>query len=128
MSCSPYHGVWVSTMEPFDIQVLENIQYRTARWVCGGRWDPSVFFMDQIVRSMFTPVGMAIYTLPIFQLIYYMILLTTKLQVKLSDFCSFVSSHTRQHSLSIFPLQSTINSLQYSFFQKYTFHMEQNSI
>jgi len=26
-----------------DIQVLENIQRRAARWVCGCMWDPSVF-------------------------------------------------------------------------------------
>ena len=30
----------------------------------------------------------------------------------LIQFCSFVSSCTRQHSLSIFPLQSTINALR----------------
>jgi len=44
-----------------DIQVLENIQCCAAHWVCGSRWNPFVFFLDQIVRSMFTPVGMAIF-------------------------------------------------------------------
>ena len=46
-----------------------------------------------------------------------MILLIAKLPSSLVTFqCSFVSSQTRQHSLSIFPLQTTINSLRYSFF------------
>jgi len=101
--------------------------------VAGGIY---LFFMDQIVRSMFPPVGMAMLeTMPrlFHQLGWpYLKLCRTYLSVNLlhdinnnivvklgdswSEFCSFVSSHTRQHSLSIFPLQSTINSLQYSFF------------
>ena len=36
-------------------------------------------------------------------------IINSKIAIKLSDFCSFVSSQTRQHSLSIFPLQTTIN-------------------
>ena len=53
----------------------------------------------------------------IFQLIYCMILLIAKLPSSSVTFqCSFVSSQTRQHSLSIFPLQTTIKSLRYSFF------------
>ena len=46
----------------------------------------------------------------------YDIIINSKIAIKFSDFCSFVSSQTRQHFLSIFPLQTTINSLCYSFF------------
>ena len=43
-------------------------------------------------------------------------IINSKITFKFSDFCSFVSSQTRQHSLSIFPLQTTVNSLRHSFF------------
>ena len=35
--------------------------------------------------------------------------------VNFSDFCSFVTSCTRQHSLAIAPVQSIINSFRYFF-------------
>ena len=43
-------------------------------------------------------------------------IISNEITIKISDFCSFVTSCTRQHSLSIFSLQSTINSLQQLFF------------
>ena len=36
--------------------------------------------------------------------------------IKFSDFCTFVSSCTRHHSLAIVPSRSTINAFRYSFF------------
>ena len=41
-----------------------------------------------------------------------------KYPIKFSDFCTFVSSCTRRHSLAIVPssYRSTINAFHYSFF------------
>ena len=101
-----------------DIQVLENIQHRAARWVCGSRWDPSAYSWTKSSNQCLHQLRWPCLKLRRAYLSVNLLhdIINNKIAVKLSDFCSFVSSHTRQHSLSIFPLQSTINSLRYSFF------------
>ena len=100
-----------------NIQLLENIQHRAARWVCGSRWDPSVFSWtkssDQCLEQLRWPSLKSRRDYLSVNLLYDII--NNKIAVKFSDFCSFVSSCMKRHSLSILPLQSTINALRYSF-------------
>ena len=44
-----------------------------------------------------------------------------KVTINLKNFCSFVSSCTRHHSLCIVPLHTTINSFRFSFFDNTPF-------
>ena len=100
-----------------NIQLLENIQRRAACWVCGSRWDPSVFSWtkssDQCLEQLRWPSLKSRRGYLSVNLLYDII--NNKIAVKFSDFCSFMSSSMRRHSLSILPLQSTINALRYSF-------------
>ena len=101
-----------------NIQLLENIQRCAACRVCGSRWDPSMFSWtkssDQCLEQLRWPSLKSRHDYLSVNLLYDII--NNKIAVKFSDFCSFVSSCTRRHSLSILPLQSTINALRYSFF------------
>ena len=101
-----------------NIQLLENTQRRAARWVCGSRWDPSVFLWtkssDQCLEQLRWPSLKSRRDYLSVNLLYDII--NNRIAVKFNDFCSFVTSCTRRHSLSILPLQSTINALRYSCF------------
>ena len=101
-----------------DIQLLESIQHRAARWVCGSRWNPSVFSWSKSSDQCLNQLGWPLLKLRRDYLSVNLLydIINNIITVKLTDFCSFVSSCTRQHSLSILPLQSTINALRYSFF------------
>jgi len=106
-----------------DIQLLETIQRCAARWVCGSRWDPSVFCWSKSSDQCLHQLGWPSLGLRREYLLVNLLddIIHNKIAIKLSDFCSFVSSCTRQHPLSIFPLQSTINCLRYSFFGNISF-------
>jgi len=56
MSCSPYHGVQVSAMEPFYSKGYPGFRKHlthAAHWVCGSRWDPSVFSWTKLSDQCF---------------------------------------------------------------------------
>ena len=112
--------IWVSYLESFtqkDIKLLENIQCHAACWVCGSRWYPSMLSWtmssDDCLRQLEWPSLKLRRDFLSVNLLYNII--SNKIVIKFSDFCSFASSCTMQYSLSIFPLQSAINSLRYSF-------------
>ena len=109
-------GVNYGTLSLKDIQILETIQCRAARWVCGSRWDPSVFSWtksyDQCLNLLGWPSLILRHDYLSVNLLYD---INSKIAIKFSDF-SLYPLKTRQYSLSIFPLQTTINSLRYSFF------------
>ena len=90
------------------IQFLENIYLRAIHWVCGSRWDPSEFSWtkssDQCLHQLRLPSLKLQCKYLSVNLLYDII--KNKITVKLSDFCSFESSCTKQHSLLIFPLHS----------------------
>ena len=111
------------TYQQKDIQLLESIQRHAARWVCGSRWDPSVFSWSKSSDQCLNQLGWPLLKLRRDYLSVNLLydIINNIITVKLTDFCSFVSSCTRQHSLSIFPLQSTINTLRYSFFGNISF-------
>jgi len=101
-----------------NIQLLEQVQCRAARWVCSSRWDPFVStwskLSDQCLDELGWPSLKSRRDYLSVSLLYDII--HNKVAINLNNFCSFVSSCTRHHSLCIVPLQTTINSFRFSFF------------
>ena len=127
--CTAYKAVVCPTLEyaavvwsphtKGDIKLLESLQNRAARWICGSRWSPrtnswTVSSSDCCSQLNLPTLESRRQYLSISFLhnIYHQ-----RTSIKFNCHCKFNSiSSTRSHHLSINPPQSTINSRRYSFF------------
>ena len=102
-----------------DKATLESVQRHAARWACESRWSPMQNgwskSSDDCLHELHWPtLSSRRNYLSVFMM--YDILYGRYNSLNFSDYCSFNSSCTRAHSLSLIPPQSTINSYRYSFF------------
>ena len=108
-----------------DISMLEKVQRRASRWVCGSKWVPHKLAWskcsDACIRELQWPLLSTRRNYLSVRLLYD--IMHHKYPIKLSDFCTFVSSCTRRHSLAIVPSRSTINAFRYSFFNTIPHHI-----
>jgi len=107
------------SLESSYSSTLEHVQQRAARWVCGSRWSPLHKCWNKSSDVCLQELGWPSLLLRRnYQCVatLYDILHGRYDSLKLSHFCSFNSSCTRAHPLSLVPRQSTINSYRYSFF------------
>ena len=101
-----------------DISMLEKVQRRASRWACGSRWVPHLLAWskcsDTCLRELGWPLLSTRHNYLSVRLLHD--IMHNRYFVKFSEFCTFVSSCTRRHSLAIVPSRSTINAFRYSFF------------
>ena len=102
-----------------DNKLIESLQNRAARWICGSHWSPptnSWTILPMIAALQFN--------LPTLQsrrrylsISFLHDIYNHRTSINFNYHCSLNSiSSTRSHYLSLCPPQSTINSQQYSFF------------
>ena len=107
-----------------DIQLLESLQKRAARWICGSRWSPSTsswtISSNDCCSQLHLPSlqsRQSFLSVSFLNDIYHQ-----QTSITFNSHCSFNSiASTRSHHLSLVPPQSTINSRRYSFFVNTTF-------
>ena len=96
-----------------DKATLESDQLRAACWACGSRWSPMQNrwskSSDDCLHELRWPTLSSRRNYLSVSMIYD-ILHSRYNSLKFSDYCSFNSSSTRAHTLSLIPFQSTINS------------------
>ena len=102
-----------------DRAVLESVQRRAARWVCGSRWSPVRKHWskssDVCLQELRWPtLSSRRHYLSVSMM--YDILHGRYDSLTITDYCSFNTSCTRAHNLTFVPPQSTINSHRFSFF------------
>ena len=105
-----------------DINIIEAVQKRAARWIC-ARWNPNTFSWDKSYSDCLCELNWPTLTC---RRHYYMIdyvhsILHNRNSLLFDDYFWFNSSSTRSHVLSIQPIVSTINSFRYSFFVNVVF-------
>ena len=101
-----------------DIQLLESLQKRAARWICGSRWSPSTsswtISSNDCCSQLHLPSlqsRRSFLSVSFLNDIYHQ-----QTSITFNSHCSFNSiASTRSHHLSLVPPQSTINSRRYSF-------------
>jgi len=104
---------------PIQGETSEIVQHRAARWAAGSRWDPiSKFWTKSSEECISLLQWPSLETRRVFLCVSFLydILHKRYSSLSFSSFYVFNSSSTRQHSLFIVPLQSTINTYRYSFF------------
>ena len=100
-----------------DKSVLEAVQHRAAKCVCGSRWDPSSRRWNKSSGECLDTLHWPTLT----QRRNYLSVSTLsdifhkRTSLKFSNYYSFNASCTRAHELCVVPLQSTINCYWYSF-------------
>ena len=106
-----------------DINLLESIQGRAARWICGSRWKPTdsswtISSSNCCTRLNLPSLQARRHYLSICFLddIYH-----KHTSLSFDQFCDFNSMPSRSHHLSLIPPTSTINSRRFSFFVNTTF-------
>ena len=127
--CAAYKAVVCPTLEyaavvwsphtKGDIKLLESLQNRAARWICGSRWSPRTNSWTVSSSDCCSQLNLPTLesrrqylSISVLHNIYHQ-----RTSIKFNCHCKFNSiSSTRSHHLSINPPQSTINSRCYSFF------------
>ena len=101
-----------------DISMLEKVQRRASRWACGSRWVPHSLAWSKCSDTCLRELGWPLLSTRRNYLSVRLLhdIMHNRYFVKFSEFCTFVSSCTRHHSLAIVPSRSTINAFRYSFF------------
>ena len=115
-------GVCMHCVEPSyccSKATLESVQRCAARWACGSCWSPMQNrwskSSDDCLHELYWPT-LSSHRNYLSVSMMYDILHGRYNSLNFSDYCSFNSSCTCAHSLSLIPPQSTINSYGYSFF------------
>ena len=101
-----------------DIQLLESLQKRAARWICGSCWSPSTsswtISSNDCCSQLHLPSlqsRRSFLSVSFLNDIYHQ-----QTSITFNSHCSFNSiASTRSHHLSLVPPQSTITSRRYSF-------------
>ena len=101
-----------------DIDAIESLQKRAARWIC-ARWDSSTFSWNKTYADCLRELNWS--TLA-HRRHYYIVdyvhsMLHKRTSLLFDDYFKLnFSVNTRSHELTIQPVISTINSFRYSFF------------
>ena len=101
-----------------DIKLLESLQGRAARWICGSRWSPNTSSWTVSTHDCCSQL-----CLPTLQsrrqylsVCFLHDIYCKRAPLSFSKYCTFnPASSTRSHCLSLLPPISTINSRRYSF-------------
>ena len=115
--CLEYASVVWNPHTVSDIDIIEAVQKRAARWICAS-WNPSTFAWNKSYADCLCELNWP--TLA-HRRHYYIIdyihsMLHKRTSLSFDDYFKLNSSSTRSHELSIQPVISTINSFRYSFF------------
>ena len=100
-----------------NVSILEKIQNRGARWVCGSRFNPKLSNGQNLQLTTAESVSGHHY-----QRQKYLCLTTLYdilhqlISLSLDNYFTLFSTATRSHSLSLLCKQSSINSFRFSFF------------
>ena len=107
-----------------NIDSLERVQRRAARWTCGSQWSPVPLSWTRSSEACLSDLSwptlhmrrqyLSIVTL-------YDILHKRFPSLNFTDYCTLLGTCTRKHVLSILPSQSTINAYRYPFFENISF-------
>ena len=116
--CLEYASVVWNPHTVSDIDAIESVQKRAARWIC-AQWDPSTFSWNKTYADCLRELNWS--TLA-HRRHYYIVdyihsMLHKRTSLLFDDYFKLNSSmNTRSHELTIQPVISTINSFRYSFF------------
>ena len=105
-----------------DINIIEAVQKRAARWIC-ARWNSTTFSWDKSYSDCLRELNWS--TLACrrhhYMIDYVHSILHNRNSLLFDDYFRFNCSSTRSHALSIQLIMSTINSYRYSFFVNVVF-------
>ena len=116
MYCAAQFGFYISTAK--NINILERVQNRAARWAAGSRWSSSSYCWskssDVCLKDLKWP---SIHQ----RHIYFFVcqvhdILHNRNSISFSNYFQFSNASTRCHPLTIQPVSSSINSYRFSFF------------
>ena len=101
-----------------DITLIESVQKRASRWICGSSFNPCTYQWDPPSDACLAQLKWPYMTTRFtrLSLMFLHDLLHQKLSVKFSDFFQFRNSSTRSHRLTLMCKHSHINAYRYSFF------------
>ena len=120
--CLEYASVVWNPHTASDINIIEAVQKRAARWIC-ARWNPTTFSWDKSYSDCLHKLNWS--TLACrrhhYMIDYVHSIFHNRNSLLFDDYFQFNCSSTRSHVLSIQPLVSTINSFRYSFFVNVVF-------
>ena len=105
-----------------DVNLLEAVQRRAARWACGSRWDPSTcswsLSHDTCYQKLHLP---ALCTRRDYLSVCTFQDIRHNGSVPFLNYCTYNTLPTRSHYLSVIPPLSTINARRYSYFVRVCF-------
>ena len=101
-----------------DIDKLEAIQRRAARWVCGSRWNPHTHNWTKSSASCLQNLNWpSLHTRrSYFAITQVHDILHKKVSIPFDSHFKFRDNNTRSHPLSLVASSSSINAYRYSFF------------
>ena len=100
-----------------DITLIESVQKRASRWICGSGFNPCTYQWDPPSDACLAQLKWPYMTTRFtrLSLMFLHDLLHQKLSVKFSDFFQLRNLATRSHRLTLMCKHSHINTYRYSF-------------
>ena len=105
-----------------DINLLEAVQRRAARWACNNRWDPVTFTWSVSSEDCYRRLCLP----PLCVRRDYLSVCTLQdirhtNTISFPTYCTYNIMPTRSHVLTLIPPSSTINARRHSFFVRVCF-------
>jgi len=106
-----------------DVNRLEAIQYKAARWICGSRFNPSSFTWSPSSRLCLSELHWpSVYCqLTTISLLFLYDLIHNWTTISFDDYFTFNCTITRSHSKMLTTKSSSINAYRFSFFVNIVF-------
>ena len=106
-----------------DIDLLEAVQKRALRWVCGSRWDPSTLSWNIPQSVCYKQLNMPLLCdrRDFVSLCQLQDIRHGSVAIPFSNYYTYNTLPTRSHCLTLIPLSSTINAKRHSYFVRTCF-------
>ena len=114
--------VWLSNYNK-DLQLLESVQNRAARWLCGARFTLPTYAWSPSSRVCMSTLGWPSMNIRLItlSLLFLYDILKNRSSIHFHDYFRFNSIRTCSHSYTLLTKSSVLNLYRYSFFVNIVF-------